>query len=87
MAKRRVEVFTAGCPVCEPAVQLVRETACSDCEVTVYNLNESGADKASHYDLRTVPAVVVDGTLISWRDNQGPNAEDLQRAGIGQRIG
>lgn len=86
MAKRQVEVFTAGCPVCEPAVHLVKETACSDCEVTVYNLNEGG-DKARQYDLKTIPAVVVDGTLISWRDNQGPNVDDLQRAGIGQRIG
>ena len=38
MAKRQVEVFTAGCPVCEPAVQLVKELACPDCEVTVHEL-------------------------------------------------
>jgi hypothetical protein len=87
MAKRQVEVFTAGCPVCEPAVQLVKETACTDCEVTIYNLNERGTDKARRYDLKTVPAVVVDGTLVSCCDNRGPNAEDLQMAGIGQRIG
>lgn len=87
MAKRQIEVFTAGCPVCEPAVQLVREMACSECEVTVYNLNERGTDKAGRYDLKTVPAVVVDGTLVSCCDNRGPNAEELQRAGIGQKIG
>lgn len=38
MGKRQVEVVTAGCPVCEPAVQLVQEAACPDCEVTVFNL-------------------------------------------------
>ncbi|MGH2659574.1 MAG: thioredoxin family protein, partial [Actinomycetota bacterium] len=42
MAKRQVEVFTAGCPVCEPAVQLVQELACPDCEVTVHDLRQSG---------------------------------------------
>ncbi|MEX2553098.1 MAG: thioredoxin family protein [Actinomycetota bacterium] len=87
MAKRQVEVFTAGCPVCEPAVQLVKETACSHCEVTVYNLNEQGADTARQYDLKTVPAVVVDGTLVSCCDNRGPNAEELRRVGIGRSVG
>lgn len=86
MAKRRVEVFTAGCPVCEPAVRLVEETACPDCEVTVYNLNEEGADKAVSYDLKTVPAVVVSGNIVSCCDNRGPNVEELQAAGIGQRL-
>lgn len=27
MAKRKVEVFTAGCPVCEDAVKLVKAAA------------------------------------------------------------
>lgn len=38
MAKRQIEIFTAGCPVCEPAVALVKEMTCPDCEVTVHNL-------------------------------------------------
>ena len=29
--KRQIEIFTAGCPVCEPVVQLVKETAGKDC--------------------------------------------------------
>ena len=45
MAKRQVEVFTAGCPVCEPVVQLVQEMACPDCEVTIHDLRQSGAEK------------------------------------------
>lgn len=60
MAKRHVEVFTAGCPVCEPAVQLVQELACPDCEVTVHDLRQSGgaftgdagpAERAAGYGL------------------------------------
>lgn len=86
MAKRQVEVFTAGCPVCEPAVRLVEETACSDCEVTVYNLNEEGTDKSREYDLKSVPAVVVNGSIVSCCDNRGPNSEELQAAGVGQRL-
>jgi len=86
MAKRNVEVFTAGCPVCEPVVGLVRELACPDCEVTVYNLHEGGAERAAAYGVKTVPAVVVDGQLASCCRNTGPTREQLVAAGIGQRL-
>jgi glutaredoxin 3 len=84
--KRQVEVFTAGCPVCEPAVRLVEELACPDCEVTVHDLREGGADLAGRYGIRTVPAVVVDGTLAACCEGGGPRREELEAAGIGQRL-
>lgn len=86
MAKRQVEVFTAGCPVCDPAVQLVQELACPDCEVTVYDLRESGVEKAQHYGIRRVPTVVVDGAIASCCQGGGVDREQLQAAGIGQRL-
>ncbi len=87
MPKRQVEVFTAGCPVCEPTVQLVQEMACSDCEVTVYDLSKQGAEKIQEYGITTVPAVVVDGRLAACCQDSGPNEEQLRAAGIGQAAG
>ena len=84
MAKRQVEVFTAGCPVCEPTVTLVREMVCSDCEVTVHDLSSEGADKAQEYGIKSVPAVVIDGRLAACCENRGPDREQLRAAGIGQ---
>ena len=84
MPKRQVEVFTAGCPVCEPTVQLVQEMACSNCEVTVYDLSKQGAEKIKEYGITTVPAVVVDGRLAACCQDSGPNEEQLRAAGIGQ---
>ncbi|MEX2556484.1 MAG: thioredoxin family protein [Actinomycetota bacterium] len=86
MSKRQVEVFTAGCPVCEPAVQIVNELACPDCEVTVYNLLESGSDRAESYGIRTLPTVVVNGSVVSCCENRGPDRDELAAAGIGSRI-
>jgi hypothetical protein len=86
MAKRQVEVFTAGCPVCDPAVQMVQELACPDCAVTVYDLRESGADKAQQYGVKRVPTVVVDGTIADCCRGGGVSREQLQAAGIGQRL-
>jgi glutaredoxin len=89
MANRQVEVFTAGCPVCEPAVRLVQELACPDCEVTIHDLRQAegtAAEKAAEYRIKTVPAVVVDGRLASCCQTPGPTREELSAAGIGQRL-
>jgi glutaredoxin len=86
VTKRQVEVFTAGCPVCEPVVRMVQEMACPDCEVSIHDLRQSGADKAIGYGITTVPAVVVDGNLASCCQNRSPNREDLAAAGVGQRL-
>ncbi len=86
MAKRQVEVFTAGCPLCEPAVQLVQELACPDCDVTVYDLRASGVEKAREYGVQRVPAVVVDGTVAACCQGGGVSREQLLTAGIGRPV-
>ena len=86
MAKRHVEVFTAGCPVCDPVVRLVEDMACPDCQVIVHDLRQAGAEKAAAYGITTVPAVVVDGTLASCCQNRSPNRDDLAAAAIGQPL-
>ena len=86
MAKRIVEVFTAGCPVCAPAVQLVNDLACPECEVTVHNLHEGEVEQATGYGIKTLPAIVVDGRIVSCCENTGPNRDELAAAGIGHPL-
>lgn len=89
MAKRKVEVFTAGCPVCDEAVQLVKSTACPNCEVVIYDLNKGCAtnecrEKAKSYGVKRVPSVAVDGQLLDCC-KQGPvTPEALKAAGLGR---
>ncbi len=81
---RSVEVFSAGCPVCEDAVQLVERLACTSCEVEVLDMNDrTVARRAKDLGIRSVPAVVVDGEVASCCRG-GPSEEDLRAAGIGQ---
>ena len=85
--KRKVEVFTAGCPVCDPAVKMVRELVCPSCDVNVHDLNKGCETdecrmEAQNYGIKTVPAVVVDGKVCSCCENSGVNIEDLKAAGI-----
>lgn len=81
--KRKVEVFTAGCPLCDETVKLVYELSCPSCDVTVYNLNEGGADRARELGVNSVPTVAVNGTVLGCCVRGKPNAEDLKAAGIG----
>jgi glutaredoxin len=82
--QRKVEVFSAGCPACEPVVELVKSIACPSCEVQVLDMKEPGvAEKAKEYGVRTVPSVVIDGKLAACCEGAGPDAETLRAAGLG----
>ena len=90
MSKHLVEVFTAGCPLCDETVKLVRQLACSNCEVQIWDLCEGCAtnecrEKVTGYGIHCVPAVVVNGKLADCCSNQQPvSREALVAAGVGQ---
>jgi glutaredoxin 3 len=84
-AKRKVEVFSAGCPACGEAVQLVQAVACPSCEVSVLDMNDpSVAGRAKSLGIRSVPAVVIDGKLADCCSGRGPDEATLRAAGLGQ---
>jgi len=88
-AKRVVEVFTAGCPVCDETVKQVKEAACGDCEVIIYDLNVGCQtnicrDKAKEYGVKSVPAVAIDGQLATCCQNTGVDIDTLKTLGLGQ---
>lgn len=80
---RKVEVFTAGCPLCDGTVKLVKGLSCPSCDVTVYDLNKECMDKAEGYGVNSVPAVVVDGALLDCCKRGAVSEEELRKAGIG----
>ena len=85
--KRRVEVFTAGCPVCQGVVEMVNELACPNCDLAIYNLNRNeGVDKAKAYGVTALPSVVVNGQLLGCCKRSPITKEDLETAGIGKQL-
>ncbi len=83
--KRKVEVFTAGCPACDETVQMVKGIACSSCDVSVLDMNDPQvAARAKQLGIRSVPAVVVDGKLAGCCEGRGPDEGELRKAGIGR---
>jgi len=89
LMKRIVEVFTAGCPLCSPVVELVKSTACGSCDVITHNLTETEAGnpalrRARLLGVQTLPAVAVNGALLACCQGDGITKEALEAAGIGQ---
>ena len=83
--KRKVEVFSAGCPVCEDVVELVRRLACPSCGVEVLNMNDIEVVKrAKALGVRSVPAVAIDGQLAGCCAGRGIDEQALRAAGLGQ---
>jgi len=88
-SKRRVKVFTAGCPLCEETVSLVKSLGCPSCEVRVYDLREGCAtnecrEKVTQYGITAIPSVVVDGVLLECCRRGSIDAALLRASGIGQ---
>jgi glutaredoxin 3 len=83
-AKRKIEIFSAGCPACEETIKLVQQIACESCEITVLDMHDAKvAARARSLGVKSVPAVAVNGELADCCANRGPNENALRAAGIG----
>ena len=85
MATRTVEVFSAGCAVCTDTIEMVQRVACPSCVVIVLDMRDPAvARRAKDLGIRSVPAVVIDGTLAGCCTGRGPDEATLRAAGLGQ---
>lgn len=63
--KRKIEVFSAGCPLCSETLRMVKE-AVSSCGCEVIERRCTGEEQcaeAKAYGVRAMPTVVVDGKI------------------------
>lgn len=86
-AKRRIEVFSAGCKVCDETIEAIRQGACPSCEIIVHDMKTIDvAARAKALGIRSVPAVVIDGRLASCCAGRGVDQAALRAAGLGRPI-
>lgn len=82
---RKIEIFSAGCAVCEETINLVNRLACPSCEITVLDMKDSAVTKrASELGIKSIPAVLIDGKLAKCCAEHGPDEATLKAAGVGQ---
>ena len=78
-SKRKVEVFSAGCALCEEVIDLVRREAGSSTEVIVRKMIDARVlARAQALGIRSVPAVVIDGKLSSCCTPRGVDLQVLK---------
>jgi glutaredoxin len=79
--RKRIEVFSAGCSTCKETIELVKGIAGSSHDVVVHDMHQSEiALKAKHHDIRSVPAIVIDGKLAGCCAGRGPDEHVLRSA-------
>jgi len=84
--KRRVEVFSAGCVICQGVIDAVRQEAGSSDEVIVRSMYDSRViERAKKLGIQCVPAVVIDDKLVSC-PGPGVNIQALKAAGLGNPL-
>ena len=85
--KRQIEIFSAGCPVCQETIDLVNEIACPSCEISILDMQDQAvAKRARTLGIQSVPAVSIDGKLADCCAGRGVDKDTLRRSGIGQPL-
>jgi glutaredoxin 3 len=76
-ARKKIEIFSAGCSTCKETIELGKKIAGSTHEVMIHDMHQADvASKAKEHGVKSVPALVIDGTLagccagrgLVWRD-------------------
>jgi len=86
-AKRKIEIFSAGCAACNEAIETVKRAACPSCEVTIHDMKDINvASRAKALGIRSVPSVVIDGKLADCCSGRGVDVQVLRAAGLGKAL-
>ena len=78
-SKRTVEIFSAGCALCHEVIDVVRKEAGSSCQIIVRDMMDARVlARAEKFDIRSIPAVVIDGKLASCCTGRGVDIQTLK---------
>lgn len=84
-SKRKIEIFSAGCPVCNDLIGAVKGAACPSCEIDILDMRRPEVvARARREGIRSVPAVVIDGQSASCCTGRQPDLATLGPLGLGQ---
>jgi glutaredoxin 3 len=79
--RKKIEVFSAGCLACKETIELVKRIAGSTHEVVIHDMHQADvASQAKEHGVKSVPAVVIDGTLAGCCAGHGPDERVLRSA-------
>lgn len=78
----KIELFVAGCSICQEVIHQVIKIAGSCSEISISNINDKiVAEKVEELGIKSIPAVFVDGELVNCCFN-GVFKEELFRPAV-----
>jgi hypothetical protein len=81
----KVEVFSAGCAMCQDAISEIRREAGPSWEVVVHDMMDNQvAARAKELGIRSVPGVLIDGQVADCCASRGIDMQVLRAAGLGR---
>lgn len=83
--KRKIEIYSAGCSICNDVIDQVREAACKSCDIVIRDMMLPEVQRnAAGLGILSLPAVVIDGKLANCCSGRGVDLDFLRQAGLGQ---
>jgi hypothetical protein len=83
--RRKIEVFSSGCALCNETIEMVRRTADPSWNVIVHNMTNSRVlARDKELGVWCLLAVVVDGKLADCCSCPGIDEQSLRAAGLGK---
>lgn len=78
--RKKIEIFSAGCPACAETVELVERIAGSDHDVEILDMHQADvAARAKRHGIRSLPGVMVDGQPAGCCAERGPDEAVLRQ--------
>jgi glutaredoxin 3 len=85
--RRKIEIFSTGCAMCNDTIEMVRRTADPCYEVIIRDMVDSRVlARAKELGIRCLPAIVIDGKLADCCRCPGIDEQKLRAAGIGRSL-
>lgn len=86
-ALRKVEIFSDSGTLSMEPIALIDRLSCPSCEIQVRNMNEPAvAQDARRFGVTSLPAVVVNGKVVTSTSGGELDEGALRAAGIGQGL-
>lgn len=86
-ATRKIEIFSAGCGVCQDTIARISARACPSCDIIVHDMNDTAVvARAEDMGIASLPAIAIDGVLARCCTGRGPDLNVLEAAGLGQPL-
>ena len=87
MAEHTIEIFSAGCILCEDVLRLVHQLAGSNTRVQVYDMSTGDSlVKVREYGVTRVPSLVIDGKLARCCEGNAIDEAMLRGLGLGSTL-